>query len=166
MFYPFDAFATCSALNKDFLKFIPEWSTNNSLHLNLSKSFSLIVGFSTLLSHIQSFDISLYFVPMPRSSSIKILGVHVDSSWPFESHVKCRPAYARLFCLLGHILSLYFKTLFYILYLKNTLYFIYMFFISIYQTLNTPDTVSNKLKSGGRLNNLKWGENYKSEKIY
>ena len=121
MFHPFDAFAACSALNKD-LKFILEWSTNNSLHLNLSKSFSLIVGFSTLLSHIQSFDISLNSVPIPRSSSIKILGVHVDSSWTFESHVpvKYRAAYARLLCPLGHILSLYFKTLFF----SITCYFI------------------------------------------
>ena len=93
-FYPFDAFATCSALNKN-LKFITEWSANNSLnHLNSSKSSLLIVGSSTLLSRIQSLypDISLNSVHIPRSSFIKILGVHVDSSWIFESYVpvKCR----------------------------------------------------------------------------
>ena len=98
-FHPFDAFAICSTLNKN-LKFIVEWFTNNSLHLNSSKSSLLIVS-SILLSRIQSFDISLNFVPRPRSSFIKILGVHVDSSWIFESYVpvKCRAAYARLRCL-------------------------------------------------------------------
>jgi len=49
--------------------------------LNPSKSSLLIVDFSILLSRIQSFDIFFNSVPIPRSSSIKILGVHVDSSW-------------------------------------------------------------------------------------
>ena len=70
---------------------------NNALHLNPSKSSLLIVGSSLLLSRIQSFDISFNSIPIPRSSSIKIL----DPCWLFKSHVtvKCRAAYARL-CLL------------------------------------------------------------------
>ena len=96
-FHPFDVLATCSALNTD-LKSIAEWSTNNPLHLNPSKSSLLIVGSSTLLSRIQSFDSSLNSISISCSSSIKILDVHVDSSWSFESHkgVKCRAAYTRL----------------------------------------------------------------------
>ena len=77
-FHPFDVLATCSALNTD-LKSIAEWSTNNVLHLNPSKSSLLVVGSSTLF-HIQSFDISFNSISISRSSSIKILGVHVDSS--------------------------------------------------------------------------------------
>ena len=46
-----------------------------------------MVRSSTLLSRIQSFDISLNSVPIPCSSFIKILGVHVDSSWIFEPYV-------------------------------------------------------------------------------
>jgi len=93
-FHSFDILATCSALNTD-LKSIAEWSTNNALHLNPSKSSLLIVGSS--LSRIQSFDISLNSIPILHSSSIKILDVHVDSSWSFESHESSsRTAYARL----------------------------------------------------------------------
>ena len=95
-FHPFDVLAICSALNTD-LKSIAEWSTNNALHLNPSKSSLLIVGSSLLLSRIQSFDISLNSIPILHSSSIKILDVYVDSSWSFELHESSsRTAYARL----------------------------------------------------------------------
>ena len=77
-FHPFDTLATYSALNT-VLKSIAEWSINNALHLNPTKSS--FIGSSTLLSRIQPFDISLNSIPIPRSSfSIKILGVHVNSS--------------------------------------------------------------------------------------
>ena len=91
-FYPFDALATYFALNTD-LKSIAEWSTNNALHINPSKSSLLIVGSSTLLSRIQSFNILLilfqflappllrFLVSMLRNQqSAKTISLHGHSS--------------------------------------------------------------------------------------
>ena len=50
-FHPFDALTICSTLNTD-VKSIAEWSTDNALYLNPSKTSFLIVASSTLLSGI------------------------------------------------------------------------------------------------------------------
>lgn len=71
--------------------------------------FRFLVGPPVLLSRLTSFDISINSARIERSTTLRILGLHVDSSWTFVHHVnvKCRAAYIRLrrlfpFC---HILS-------------------------------------------------------------
>ena len=100
--------AVSTYLNED-LQLIAEWSTSNALHLNPSKSSYLIVGSSPSVSRLQSFDLFLHDTPVGRQDNIKILGLHIDSSWSFQQHisVKCRAAYARLRLLypLRHVLS-------------------------------------------------------------
>ena len=60
---------------------------SNALHLNPSKFSLLVVRTSSLLSHFSSFNILLNHSQIPLFPSIKILGVHFDSSWTFsESH--------------------------------------------------------------------------------
>ncbi|KYM96666.1 hypothetical protein ALC62_12662 [Cyphomyrmex costatus] len=95
-------------INRD-LHLIAEWASSNSLHLNPSKSSLLIAGSPFHLSHLPSFNIFINQSQIPQSSSIKILGVHFDSSWSFDQHVlvKSRAAFLRLRLLypFRHILS-------------------------------------------------------------
>jgi len=96
------------SLNND-LNLIAEWSLANGLHLNPKKSSLLVTGSLSLLSRLHSFDIHIQQSSLEPRCSVKVLGVHVDTSWTFEHHViaKCRLAYSRLKMLFGlrHILS-------------------------------------------------------------
>lgn len=90
---------------------VADWASINTLHLSSSKSSFHYL--SPILLHYCLIFLPLTFFsiyPIPRSSSIKILGVHLDSSWSFCDHVvtKCRIAFLRFhflypFC---HILSI------------------------------------------------------------
>lgn len=77
---------------EDYL-YILSMASSNALHLNLSKSSLFIVGSSVFLFRVHSFNVNINAIPY--SFSIRILGVHLNSSWSFESHViaKCRIVY-------------------------------------------------------------------------
>lgn len=98
-------------INNDLVN-IAGWACSNGLHLNPAKSMSMIAGSSLSLSRLQSFDIFLYGIKIEVQSSIKILGVHIDSSWSFEKHVsiKCQAAYMRLRMLFPSYLVYFSKT--------------------------------------------------------
>jgi len=106
-FISLDAASVSPTLNHN-LQLIADWSASCGLLLNPTKSFSLLVGSSVLLSRSQSFSVSLNSVPLVTPSLARITGLHVDS---FEHHVtsKCRAAFARLrlHFLLRRILSVF-----------------------------------------------------------
>ena len=106
--HPSDALSASSSLNND-LAIVANWASSNGLCLNPSKSSLLIAGSPALLSRLHAFDIFLDLSSILHSSSIKLLGVHFDSSWSFKPHVtaKRRTFFSRLRLLypFRHILS-------------------------------------------------------------
>ena len=85
-------------INQD-VQSIADWAASNALHLNPTKSSLIIMSFPSLTSRLQSFDVCLNSTFFLRSSSIKILGVHLDSSWSFLSHVSAKEVVKLLSCL-------------------------------------------------------------------
>ena len=108
-FRPTDAESAFSSVCED-LRRIADWSVQNGLHLNPSKSSSLIVGSSLSRSRLQDLDLFIQNSAIERLDVMRVLGVQFDSAWSFEHHVsvKCRAAYIRLRKLypLRHVLSI------------------------------------------------------------
>ena len=110
------------------LEIITRWFISNGLHLNLSKFSSLMVGFSSCLTRLHSFNI-INSNPINILLYIKILGIHFDPSWSLKHHVSIKyRAYVilRMLYLLRHILSLSQKLL------VSQLLVIYLFIFIIF----------------------------------
>ena len=73
---------------------IAHWLMFNDLLLNPSKSEALVAGTHHQVKTCTSLNVVIAGVPVPQSSSIKLLGVTIDSSLSFDAHVSevCRTA--------------------------------------------------------------------------
>lgn len=100
---------TSSLTRINDFEIITRWFISNGFHLNLSKFSSLMVGFSSSLTRLYSFNI-INSNPINILSYMRILGIHFDSSWSLKHHVsvKYRAAYVilRMLYPFRHILSL------------------------------------------------------------
>uniref|UniRef100_A0A669BMF3 Reverse transcriptase domain-containing protein n=1 Tax=Oreochromis niloticus TaxID=8128 RepID=A0A669BMF3_ORENI len=74
------------------------WFSSNLLKLNSNKSELLLVGTKSTLSRTNSFSITINNSPVSVSSSVKSLGVILDSTLSFNSHINnvTRSAYFQL----------------------------------------------------------------------
>lgn len=73
-----------SNINQD-LKRIYEWTTENTLVLNASKSVNIVFGTSPQLSNLGEFNIEINNEIIPSTDKVKNLGVYFDSLLSFTT---------------------------------------------------------------------------------
>jgi len=111
------------------LEIITRWFISNGLHLNLSKFSSLMVGFSSCLTRLHSFNI-INSNPINILSYIKILGIHFDPSWSLKHHVS-------IVLNIGQHMSYFVRCIYFVTFFlshrnslsRNCLLFIYLFLL-------------------------------------